>query len=43
MLHQLIRGRGDVQAEILPAELVVRKTSGPAPVPADGGEEVTQL
>jgi DNA-binding LacI/PurR family transcriptional regulator len=43
MLHQLIRGRGDVQAEILPAELVVRKTSGPAPVPADGREEVTQL
>jgi LacI family repressor for deo operon, udp, cdd, tsx, nupC, and nupG len=31
MLHQLIQGRDDVQAEILPAELVVRETTGPAP------------
>jgi hypothetical protein len=38
----LIRGRGDVQAEILPADLVIRKTTGPAPVPVDGREEVTQ-
>jgi DNA-binding LacI/PurR family transcriptional regulator len=42
MLHQLIRGRGDVQAEIVSAELVVRKTTGPAPMPVDGREEVTQ-
>jgi DNA-binding LacI/PurR family transcriptional regulator len=31
MLHHLIEGRSDVRAEILPAELVVRKTTGPAP------------
>lgn len=32
MLLQLIQGREDVGAEVLPAELVVRETSGPAPV-----------
>jgi DNA-binding LacI/PurR family transcriptional regulator len=36
MLQQLILGQGDVQAEILPAELVIRKTTGPAPLPAEG-------
>jgi len=32
MLLQLIQGREDVEAEVLPAELVVRETSGSAPV-----------
>jgi len=31
MLLQLIRGESDVQAEVLPTELVVRETTGPAP------------
>lgn len=34
MLSALIQGRGDVQAEVLPAKLVVRQTTGPAPAPA---------
>jgi len=34
MLLQLIQGREEVQAEILPAELVVRETTGPAPAQA---------
>jgi LacI family repressor for deo operon, udp, cdd, tsx, nupC, and nupG len=42
MLHRLILGRGDVQAEILPAELVVRRTTGPAPAPANAREEVNR-
>ena len=33
MLLQLIRGENEVQAEILPIELVVRQTTGPAPAP----------
>jgi len=33
MLLQLIRGESDVQAEVLPTELVVRETTGPAPAP----------
>jgi DNA-binding LacI/PurR family transcriptional regulator len=40
MLHQLIQGRDEVQAEILPAELVVRKTTGPAAAPANTRKEV---
>ena len=31
MLLQLIQGREDVEAEVLPAELVVRETTGPVP------------
>lgn len=31
MLLQLIQGREDVEAEILPAELIVRETTGPVP------------
>jgi len=42
MLQELIQGRSEVQAEILPAELVVRETTGPAPAPLDGREEVNQ-
>jgi DNA-binding LacI/PurR family transcriptional regulator len=38
MLLQLIQGREDVEAEVLPAELVVRETTGPAPALAGGGE-----
>ena len=38
MLLNLVQGRGDVQAEILPAELIVRETTGPALVPVGGGE-----
>jgi LacI family repressor for deo operon, udp, cdd, tsx, nupC, and nupG len=30
ILLALIQDRGDVQAEVLPAELVVRETTGPA-------------
>ena len=41
MLHRLIQGRGDVQPEMLPAELVVRETTGPAPLPVGGRKEVT--
>ncbi len=33
MLLQLIRGESDVQAEVLPTELVVRQSTGPAPTP----------
>jgi DNA-binding LacI/PurR family transcriptional regulator len=33
MLLQLIRGESDVQGEILPTELVVRESTGPAPAP----------
>ncbi len=33
MLLQLIRGESDVQGEILPTELVVRQSTGPAPTP----------
>jgi DNA-binding LacI/PurR family transcriptional regulator len=33
MLLQLIRGEDEVQAEILPTELVVRESTGPAPAP----------
>jgi hypothetical protein len=40
MLHQLIQGRDDVQAEILPTELVVRKTTAPAPLPTGSRKEV---
>lgn len=40
MLHQLIQGRGEMQAEILPAELVVRKTTGPATAPVNARKEV---
>jgi len=31
MLIELIHGRDDVQAEVLPAELVIRETTGPVP------------
>jgi DNA-binding LacI/PurR family transcriptional regulator len=31
MLIDLIQGQDDVQAEVLPAELVIRETTGPAP------------
>lgn len=34
MLLKLIQDGDDVQAEVLPAELIVRGTTGPAPVPA---------
>jgi DNA-binding LacI/PurR family transcriptional regulator len=40
MLHQLIQDRGEVQAEILAAELVVRKTTGPAAAPVNVRKEV---
>ena len=43
MLHQLIQGQCEVQAETLPAELVVRKTSGPAPAVANSREEVIEF
>ena len=38
MLLRLIRGQEDVQAEVLPGELVVRETTGPAPALATGEE-----
>jgi DNA-binding LacI/PurR family transcriptional regulator len=41
MLHGLIQGRGDVPPEMLPADLVVRETTGPAPLPVGGGKEVS--
>ncbi|TET96803.1 MAG: LacI family DNA-binding transcriptional regulator [Candidatus Zixiibacteriota bacterium] len=34
MLLQLIRGESDVQAEVLPTELIVRQTTGLAPEPS---------
>jgi DNA-binding LacI/PurR family transcriptional regulator len=34
MLLQLIQGKKDLAAEILPAELVVRETTGPVPAQA---------
>jgi LacI family repressor for deo operon, udp, cdd, tsx, nupC, and nupG len=36
ILLALIQGRSDAQAEILPAKLVVRGTTGPVPAPARG-------
>lgn len=36
-LLALIQGRGEIQAEVLPAELIVRETTGPVPAP-DSGE-----
>jgi len=38
MALQLIQGQDDVQPEVLAAELVVRQTSGPAPVPTNARE-----
>lgn len=38
MLLKLIQGREEVQAEILPAELVIRETTGPASRPDHGAE-----
>jgi DNA-binding LacI/PurR family transcriptional regulator len=40
MLHRLIQGYSDVSPEVLPAELVVRQTTGPAPAPDNGRKEV---
>jgi DNA-binding LacI/PurR family transcriptional regulator len=40
MLHQLIQGCGDVKPKILPAKLVVRETTGPAPMTAGSRKEV---
>ena len=42
MLHQLIQGWGDVEPEILPAKLVVRETTGPAPMIVGSRKEVNQ-
>jgi DNA-binding LacI/PurR family transcriptional regulator len=42
MLYALIQGRGDVKPEILPATLVVRETTGPAPAAAGSGKGVIQ-
>ncbi len=42
MLYQLIQGQNDVLAEILPAELVVRQTTGPAPLGIGSRKEVNQ-
>ena len=42
MLHRLIEGCGDVKPEILPAKLVVRGTTGPAPMAAGSRKEVNQ-
>lgn len=38
MLLRLIQGQEDVQAKVLPGELVVRETTGPAPALATGEE-----
>jgi LacI family repressor for deo operon, udp, cdd, tsx, nupC, and nupG len=40
MLHRLIQGWGDVEPEILPAKLVVRETTGPAPMTVGSRKEV---
>jgi DNA-binding LacI/PurR family transcriptional regulator len=40
MLFRLIEGNGDVEPEILPARLVVRETTGPAPMTVREGKEV---
>ena len=42
MLHRLIHGWGDVKPEILPAKLVVRETTGPAPMAVGSRKEVNQ-
>lgn len=42
MLLALIEGQGSPQAEILPTELVVRSTTGPAPFGNGSGKEVSR-
>jgi DNA-binding LacI/PurR family transcriptional regulator len=42
MLLALIQGQGSPQAEILPTELVVRSTTGPAPFGNGSGKEVNR-
>jgi DNA-binding LacI/PurR family transcriptional regulator len=34
MLLELVRGQADVAPEVLPAELVIRESTGPPPTPA---------